>query len=76
MLAASTPDSIWVLLALTAGTGGSLLVIGSAAGVAAMGQVKELTFGYYLKKIIFPSLPISMILSRILFIKTLFLNSL
>lgn len=41
--------SIWVLLALTAGTGGSMLVVGSAAGVAAMGQVKELTFGFYLK---------------------------
>jgi Na+/H+ antiporter NhaD/arsenite permease-like protein len=56
MLAASTPAVIWVLLAITAGTGGSLLVIGSAAGVAAMGQVKELTFGYYLKKISFPAL--------------------
>ncbi|EKD24151.1 MAG: Citrate transporter, partial [uncultured bacterium] len=38
--------AIWVLLALTAGTGGSMLVVGSAAGVAAMGQVKDLTFGY------------------------------
>ncbi|QQG52391.1 MAG: sodium:proton antiporter NhaD [Candidatus Falkowbacteria bacterium] len=56
MLAATTPTAIWVLLALTAGTGGSLLVIGSAAGVAAMGQVKELTFGYYLKKVTFPAL--------------------
>jgi len=48
------PDGIsyiyWVLLALTAGTGGSILAIGSAAGVAAMGQVKELTFYEYLKK--------------------------
>lgn len=39
----------WVLLAITAGTGGSMLVVGSAAGVAAMGQVPELTFGKYLK---------------------------
>ncbi len=56
MLAISTPTVIWVLLAITAGTGGSILVIGSAAGVAAMGQVKELTFGYYLKKITIPAL--------------------
>ena len=48
--------SIWVLLALTAGTGGSMLVIGSAAGVAAMGQVKELNFAFYLKKASLPAL--------------------
>ncbi len=40
---------IWVLLALCVGTGGSMLVIGSAAGVVAMGMVKELTFKSYLK---------------------------
>lgn len=54
------PDGIaysyWVLLAITAGTGGSILVIGSAAGVAAMGQVRELTFIEYLKKGSFPAL--------------------
>ncbi|MEQ6122155.1 sodium:proton antiporter NhaD [Reichenbachiella sp. MALMAid0571] len=48
------PDGVhfqyWVLLAITAGTGGSILVIGSAAGVAAMGQVSELSITYYLKK--------------------------
>lgn len=48
--------AIWILLALTAGTGGSMLVIGSAAGVAAMGQVKELNFTYYLKKASLPAL--------------------
>ncbi|MCA9324008.1 sodium:proton antiporter NhaD [Candidatus Saccharibacteria bacterium] len=46
----------WVLLALTAGTGGSLLVVGSAAGVAAMGQVPELTFVKYLKLASIPAL--------------------
>lgn len=56
MFAVGVPTSIWVLLALTAGTGGSMLVIGSAAGVAAMGQVKELNFGYYLKKATLPAL--------------------
>lgn len=33
----------WLLITLTAGTGGSLLSIGSAAGVALMGQAR----GYY-----------------------------
>jgi Na+/H+ antiporter NhaD/arsenite permease-like protein len=46
----------WVLLAITAGTGGSILVIGSAAGVAAMGQVPELTIKYYIKKGTIPAL--------------------
>lgn len=40
---------IWVLLAICVGTGGSMLVIGSAAGVVAMGMVKELSFKQYLK---------------------------
>ncbi len=47
------PDGIhpqyWVLLAITAGTGGSIMVVGSAAGVAAMGQEPKLTFTYYLR---------------------------
>jgi Na+/H+ antiporter NhaD/arsenite permease-like protein len=41
---------LWQFLAFCAGTGGSILVIGSAAGVAAMGMEK-ITFGWYLKKI-------------------------
>ena len=40
----------WELLALTTGTGGSILIIGSAAGVGAMGIVK-INFMEYLKKI-------------------------
>jgi Na+/H+ antiporter NhaD/arsenite permease-like protein len=40
---------IWVLLALAVGNGGSALVIGSAAGIVAMGMTKELTFISYLK---------------------------
>jgi len=40
----------WLLVTLTAGTGGSLLSIGSAAGVALMGASKGLyTFGSHLK---------------------------
>lgn len=45
------PDSkLWEFLAYCAGTGGSLLVIGSAAGVAVMGM-ERLTFGWYLRRI-------------------------
>ncbi|MBI4138395.1 MAG: sodium:proton antiporter NhaD [Candidatus Wildermuthbacteria bacterium] len=49
-------DSLWILLALTVGTGGSLLVIGSAAGVIAMGMVKELTFMKYFRIAFIPAL--------------------
>ncbi len=40
----------WNLLAYCSGTGGSILIIGSAAGVAAMG-LEKITFGWYLKRI-------------------------
>ncbi len=40
----------WTFLAYTAGTGGSILIIGSAAGVAAMGMEK-IDFIWYFKKI-------------------------
>lgn len=42
--------SFWELLAYCAGTGGSILIIGSVAGVVAMGAEK-IGFGWYLKKI-------------------------
>lgn len=42
--------TFWELLAYCAGTGGSCLIIGSAAGVAAMGMEK-INFVWYLKKI-------------------------
>ena len=41
---------MWEYLAFCAGTGGSILIIGSAAGVAVMGMEK-IEFGWYLKKI-------------------------
>ncbi len=45
------PDSmLWVFLSYCAGTGGSLLIIGSAAGVAVMGMEK-IDFIWYLKHI-------------------------
>lgn len=40
----------WQLLAYCAGVGGSLLIIGSAAGVVVMG-LERITFGWYLKRI-------------------------
>jgi Na+/H+ antiporter NhaD/arsenite permease-like protein len=40
----------WQLLAYCAGVGGSMLIIGSAAGVVVMG-LEKITFGWYLKKI-------------------------
>ncbi|MHA6494193.1 sodium:proton antiporter NhaD [Pseudomonas borbori] len=42
--------TFWEMLAYCAGTGGSCLIIGSAAGVAAMGMEK-INFIWYLKKI-------------------------
>ncbi|RYY04578.1 MAG: sodium:proton antiporter [Gammaproteobacteria bacterium] len=41
---------LWEFLAYCAGTGGSILIIGSAAGVAAMG-LERIDFIWYLKKI-------------------------
>jgi Na+/H+ antiporter NhaD/arsenite permease-like protein len=40
----------WQLLAYCAGVGGSMLIIGSAAGVVVMG-LEKISFGWYLKKI-------------------------
>src|SRR6187397_266078 len=45
-----TDHFFWEFLAYCSGTGGSILIIGSAAGVAAMGM-ERIEFGWYLKKI-------------------------
>ncbi len=45
-----TDSKLWHFIAYSAGTGGSLLIIGSAAGVAAMGMEK-IDFIWYFKKI-------------------------
>jgi Na+/H+ antiporter NhaD/arsenite permease-like protein len=50
-----TDHMIWEYLAYCAGTGGSILIIGSAAGVAVMGMEK-IDFIWYLKKISFLAL--------------------
>ena len=43
-------DPLWHFIAFSAGTGGSMLIIGSAAGVVAMGM-ERIDFFWYLKKI-------------------------
>jgi Na+/H+ antiporter NhaD/arsenite permease-like protein len=50
MFSMGTDDPVWHLIAYSAGTGGSMLIIGSAAGVVAMGMEK-IDFFWYLKKI-------------------------
>lgn len=45
-----TDHYFWEFMALTTGTGGSAIIIGSAAGVAVMG-IEQISFGWYLKKI-------------------------
>jgi Na+/H+ antiporter NhaD/arsenite permease-like protein len=50
-LAQYPPDSfLWEFIAYCAGTGGSILIIGSAAGVAAMG-LEKIHFFWYVKRI-------------------------
>lgn len=45
-----TDDYMWHFIAYSAGTGGSMLIIGSAAGVAAMGM-ERIDFIWYLKNV-------------------------
>lgn len=45
-----TDHPFWEFLALTTGTGGSTVIIGTAAGVAVMG-IEQINFMWYLKKI-------------------------
>lgn len=50
MFSESLDEPLWHFIAYSAGTGGSMLIIGSAAGVVAMGMEK-IDFFWYLKKI-------------------------
>jgi Na+/H+ antiporter NhaD/arsenite permease-like protein len=45
-----TDDKLWQLIALCAGTGGSILIIGSSSGVALMG-LEKVDFVWYAKKV-------------------------
>lgn len=49
-------SGLWSLLAFTVGTGGSHLVVGSAAGVVAMSKVKEMDSITFIKLATFPVL--------------------
>lgn len=51
----ATDHPFWILLAYCAGTGGSILIIGSAAGIAVMG-LEQISFGWYLRKLSLPAL--------------------
>ena len=46
----ATDGIFWQLLAYCAGVGGSMLIIGSAAGVVVMG-LEKITFGWYMKHV-------------------------
>jgi Na+/H+ antiporter NhaD/arsenite permease-like protein len=50
-----TDHSFWTFLAYCAGTGGSILIIGSAAGIAVMG-IQRVTFGWYVRHLSLPAL--------------------
>ncbi|HMG55943.1 MAG TPA: SLC13 family permease, partial [Kofleriaceae bacterium] len=50
-----TDHHFWIFLAYCAGTGGSILIIGSAAGVAVMG-IQRITFGWYVRRFSLPAL--------------------
>ncbi|MDG2151269.1 MAG: sodium:proton antiporter NhaD [Polaribacter sp.] len=50
MFSEGIDNPLWHFIAFSAGTGGSMLIIGSAAGVVAMGMEK-IDFFWYLKKI-------------------------
>ncbi|MBL4863100.1 MAG: sodium:proton antiporter NhaD [Crocinitomicaceae bacterium] len=50
MFREATDSTLWHFVAYAAGTGGSMLIIGSAAGVVAMGMEK-ISFFWYFKKI-------------------------
>jgi Na+/H+ antiporter NhaD/arsenite permease-like protein len=50
MFQQAVDSQVWHFIAFAAGTGGSILIIGSAAGVVAMGMEK-ITFFWYMKRI-------------------------
>src|SRR5262249_52519082 len=50
-----TDHHFWSFLAYCAGTGGSILIIGSAAGIAVMG-IQRISFGWYVRHLSLPAL--------------------
>jgi len=73
-LHAFVPDGLfWEFLAYTAGTGGSMLIIGSAAGVAAMG-LEKIDFIWYLKRISLLALAGFLAGSGVYYLQTMFIH--
>jgi len=68
MFSEAIDDQLWHFIAYSAGTGGSMLIIGSAAGVVAMGMEK-IDFFWYLKKISWLAL-IGFLAGAIVFVAT------
>lgn len=68
MFSEPTDNQLWHFIAYSAGTGGSMLIIGSAAGVVAMGMEK-IDFFWYLKKISWLAL-VGFLAGAIVFIAT------
>lgn len=52
----TTDPSLWVLLALTTGVGGSILLIGSAPGIIAASIIKDMSFVNYLNVASIPAM--------------------
>ena len=50
----SDRSHFWLFLCYCAGTGGSILIIGSAAGIAVMG-IQRITFGWYVRHLSLPA---------------------
>ena len=63
----------WHLLTFCAGVGGSLLIIGSAAGVVAMG-IEKIEFMWYVKRISWMALLGYVAGIACIWLETLFLN--
>ena len=61
----ATDDKLWQLIALCAGTGGSILVIGSASGVALMGLEKVVSAITSPARLCSDSLPLTTCVHRI-----------
>lgn len=71
---ATDDPNIWVLLALAVGTGGSMISIGSAAGVVAVGMVKELTFFTYMRIATIPAAVGYFIAIAVWYVQTLIMH--
>lgn len=68
-----TDGLFWHLLTFCAGVGGSILIIGSAAGVVAMG-IEKIPFGWYLKRISLLAISGYLAGMAVIWVETLFME--